>query len=895
MCPRTPEHRVTWRDDGASTSGRAADLAVAVLSPQRSRAKSENLHDLTPVGRLPHPNLVMGFLRKAAGNEDALMPLVPLPKSKGNNKLARIRQTVLSELLEAHPAFAQTLAKNPELRSVIESGVEAIVEPMNSAGSVSASRVLWTMCTSVWQAISLVIGGLCGKLPHAATPMETQMRHLHQVNDDLRAKLSKCRRDYLRELTELRERCRQLEPPVDDALTGLLNEEPVMFFEPFNFVFDELTKEFVSDTVEEKMRLLMLKGWRQVNDEELIGLRRRLEELEVDHEELQALRVRLDEIKTGLPCLCSESGPVDVTDEPSSLRVLQALRRRLDDRDTETRSLRTEAANTAAEMHALHRRIEELEASDTESSAATTPRVEFEVAGCDSEDARVDAELAAASLEIASQRQQIHKLELDLAAALAKANVQNYAPQAVDEAIDEEAPRAKSSQIEASVQEVQKDVGAQKQQRRPNRAVPMFHTSVQQISDRDASGYVELQRLHVALERKHKEVKRKLGRLIERLRESMDSQGRGSELLTDALIYAGLESTPAMPTKRVCNDRVQATCDRLYEDAKRRIARMRARTSQVHVMQKVELEKCCVLAHGQEAVEQKVKHLRGLHQNSMNCANAWHDALESFHSDILKTIMEEDHQVTSRKESENDPARANRSGDSKQIGHRDRGPRASATACEREPFVEILAQQVGALARHTSPASARSSSPEILPRLSTRVDTESVWRPLSKPPTPQRRQSAQGRRCSMPVLPSAHEKGPNIHHTSLTSQQRMPQSMGARPKSQDLAQNQLQALREVFASSHSLASKGWLPTHSEAFAAGGRLATPSSKQRSADGFSKQHVSTPLTAAGGELESARTLAREQSKSLSALPRFCSLHSGTSTLPAASQWSQRTALR
>jgi len=902
---------------GGSTFCDDSDIA---LSPYAFGSKAEIAQNLTPLGQLPHSNRIIGFLRNAAGLPGALMPLAPL---KGSSQLSQFRQNVLAELLEAHPAFAQLLAQNPELRSVIESGVEAILEPMNSAGSVSDSRVLWTVCTAVWQGISLVVGGLCGKLPASAAPLEGQIKHLHQVNDGLREQLSKCRRDYLRELTELRERCRQLDAPVEVALVSLLNEEPVMFFEPFNFVFDELTKEFINYTVEEKLRLLMLKGWRKVNDEELVGLQERIQELQAENEELHDLRASLDEIRATYPMFCSEP-EVDV-DGPRSLKVLEALQLRLKEFETETRALRAEAASTAAEIQALHRRLEELEESDSESSSAHTPSAQLcRDEACEEDLARLDAELAAANLEVASQRQHIHELETELAAALAKADAKQDDISAtveavsLDQACQAELPcpsaavqRHHERQPQHQVQQQQKELQLQKQPQQQVQQQRCYTSSTLTLrnstSDKDVSGYVELQRLHATLERQHKELKRKLGRLTERLREDMDVRGYDIEVLNDALAYAGLD-TPKTPAKKVGHDRVQATCERLYADAKRRISRMRARTSQVHAMQRAELEKCCFLARDQ-AIEQKVKHLKGLHQNSVTSANALHDALESFHSDIMRTTIEEGNEEAEISEPDNNaanPAHATyRSllGSPQSIGYRsllgspqnlgDSKPKAER---HQRPKVAAEIQEIERIANtrrgididksleHTLPLdackkqsalAAHASTPDSLLQLPASADAGSCS--PSKPPRPELPEGAMKRRVSMPALPSAHEKRPNIQHTPLFSRQSIDQPVGWRQKPCDLAQNQLEALRDIFSKASPLgpsAAKVWSPIRSdtESNASSARATPIGSKKRSGDSFKRHHMRQPQTASKPELAQAGV--RRLSKSMS-LTDFCAL--------------------
>merc|ERR1719230_502921 len=50
-----------------------------------------------------------------------------------------------------------------------------------------------------------------------------------------------------------------------------------MFFEPLDFVFEGTTKDFIRETVEEKLRLLMLKGWGKLDKD---ASAQRIQELE---------------------------------------------------------------------------------------------------------------------------------------------------------------------------------------------------------------------------------------------------------------------------------------------------------------------------------------------------------------------------------------------------------------------------------------------------------------------------------------------------------------------------------------------------------------------------------------------------------------------------------------
>jgi len=67
-------------------------------------------------------------------------------------------------------------------------------------------------------------------------------------------KLSEARRAYLRELTEHRDKQRQLSVKAQRALASL-QDSPVMFYEPLNTVLEEPTKDFIRQVVEERLKV----------------------------------------------------------------------------------------------------------------------------------------------------------------------------------------------------------------------------------------------------------------------------------------------------------------------------------------------------------------------------------------------------------------------------------------------------------------------------------------------------------------------------------------------------------------------------------------------------------------------------------------------------------------
>jgi len=286
-----------------------------------------------------------------------------------------------------------------------------------------------------------------------------------------------------------------------------------MFFEPLDFVMDEPTKDFIRNTVEEKLRLLMLKGWRKVDGVDVQALQERVAGLQAENEAL-----RED--------LCAR---------------------------TACASPRVESCFITAEPQQLDETVV----------------------------AEGDAEQAA----------RIESLEAELARVLR-----------------DQLPSLKEAQLCGSRSPLRRSRGNHHQ------------------------GYVELQRAHKELERKYRDLRRRLARFTERLRENMTLRGYDTELVKEALVYVGLERAQATP-KAITNDRQQATFDRLYADAQRRLQRLRNRADEVHVLQRVEIHRCWEAAHNNETAQARVDHLRGLHFAAVNCNGSLQTALEVFHGE----------------------------------------------------------------------------------------------------------------------------------------------------------------------------------------------------------------------------------------------------------------------
>lgn len=577
----------TFNGFGSDALASSSMTLATVASPSSSIEQTQLLPPADIVlGQLPQADIIVGHLRRALGmhphspaeNYGALVGIRDQNTELAlQSSLANLDS--IKHLLDAHPALAHLFAKNAELRSAIETAAETITSSLSDDGSsVSATRVLWTMCSCVWRSLSIVVGDICvgHRAPASlaatspspqraqadpavvdASPstkwiaplwptLDAHLRYVLQANDELRATLAKLRRDYLRELTALRERCRRLDAPLEEALTTLLDEEPVMFFEPFDFVLDDSTKDFVRDTVEEKLRLLLLKGWRKVGDDELETLHKRIEELEVENTNLRA------ELEQANTC--------ETPRMPSCFITSALTPEREDMSDVE------------------------IDSDGGDSEAERLARI-----------ADLEAELARLLQDKASRTNRL----LSMAAS--------------------------------------KVATPGSRDRGENNRSSLYSSTPCRIA-RDPEGYLELQQKHKVLQRRYQELKRRFQKFTDRLNENMELKGYDTEVINEALTHAGLEK-PVVATKTAGKDGRQATFDRLYDDALRRMQRLRQRSAELHSMQRIEIHRCWEVATSpelsvqtSEVAQVEVKHLRGLQSTAVTCTGSLNDALENFHA-----------------------------------------------------------------------------------------------------------------------------------------------------------------------------------------------------------------------------------------------------------------------
>jgi hypothetical protein len=319
-----------------------------------------------------------------------------------------------------------------------------------------------------------------------------------------------------------------------------------MFFEPMDFVFDDVTKGFICATVEEKLRLLMLKGWRKGCDEEIQALSQRVQELEAENSLLQkeaaplALDAQLDGMSVeDIRHLCHDGRPHSSPARGSS------------------EFLNSDSAGFVKEAEeGMHGRFE-------------TP-------------------------------------------------VNSRATQTITDELRTSRSRRNSRQLGGSF---------------GTSAHISEETVVVSKDSPDIVGagntHLDLNPATRQLEQKCRLLEGKVARLVEQLSGRIDDEVINQALLGSEL----LERQRPMPQQRL--RAVPSAFDRLYADAQARIQRMRERCKEVQDMQAAEVRRCTNAVRDKRG-RKKVEQLQGLHSNTVACATAFHEALESFHLDDEK-------------------------------------------------------------------------------------------------------------------------------------------------------------------------------------------------------------------------------------------------------------------
>jgi len=116
------------------------------------------------------------------------------------------------------------------------------------------------LCEASWRVVGHVMHGILEVEDQDQYPIPKdtlgQVKMLLETNLVLSQKFNDMRRAYLRELSVYRDKTRYIDETKLAAINSL-QEDPVMFYEPLEFVLDETTKQFVYEVIEERLKLGM--------------------------------------------------------------------------------------------------------------------------------------------------------------------------------------------------------------------------------------------------------------------------------------------------------------------------------------------------------------------------------------------------------------------------------------------------------------------------------------------------------------------------------------------------------------------------------------------------------------------------------------------------------------
>jgi len=165
----------------------------------------------------------------------------------------------LRRILQMNPAYGQYLSEDKDLASIVQLFAKRVrTKIVQQQTAIQPQQLYEPLCEMTWRVIGTVLHAIVDlqdepQLPIPKEPLG-QVKMLVQTNMELSRKLNAMRRDYLRELSAYRDYQRVISEDAQKTLNSL-QEYPVMFFEPLEFVLDDATKEFVRAVVEERAKL----------------------------------------------------------------------------------------------------------------------------------------------------------------------------------------------------------------------------------------------------------------------------------------------------------------------------------------------------------------------------------------------------------------------------------------------------------------------------------------------------------------------------------------------------------------------------------------------------------------------------------------------------------------
>lgn len=205
--------------------------------------------DLTDKGEWPAQGELEKWLMNAARDTDA-------------------SATFLRKVIQMNPSYGAYLATDEDLAGIVQLFAKRfrakILSHDNAVQKLrddTLGKLLYEpLCEISWRIIGHVFHIMMDleDSENLPVPKEAlgQIRMLLNTNVTLSKKFNDMRRAYLKELCAHRDRERVISKRAQEALASL-QEDPVMFYEPMDFILDEGTKQFICEVIEERIKLDM--------------------------------------------------------------------------------------------------------------------------------------------------------------------------------------------------------------------------------------------------------------------------------------------------------------------------------------------------------------------------------------------------------------------------------------------------------------------------------------------------------------------------------------------------------------------------------------------------------------------------------------------------------------
>lgn len=174
----------------------------------------------------------------------------------------------LRKVLQMNPAYGVFLAGDTSLAGIVQvfakrlrSKILGSDSPLQRLRDDTSAKLLFEpLCEISWRVVGHVLHGILEleDTENYPVPKEAigQVRMLLDTNVELSKKFNEMRRAYLRELCILRDKQRIITEKSQAAVNSL-QEDPVMFYEPLEFILDDTTKAFINEVIEERLKLGM--------------------------------------------------------------------------------------------------------------------------------------------------------------------------------------------------------------------------------------------------------------------------------------------------------------------------------------------------------------------------------------------------------------------------------------------------------------------------------------------------------------------------------------------------------------------------------------------------------------------------------------------------------------